>query len=35
LTAHAWVKHGGQVIVGDLPGLEHFVELPSLESQKR
>jgi hypothetical protein len=26
--AHAWVEHGGQIIIGQLPNMERFARLP-------
>ncbi len=31
LDAHAWLEHGGSVVIGQLPDLERFSPLPSLE----
>lgn len=31
LEAHAWVEHGGEVLIGDLPNLNDYTTLPRLE----
>lgn len=31
LEAHAWLEHGGSVVIGHLPDLERFTPLPSFE----
>jgi hypothetical protein len=35
ISAHAWLEYQGQVILGDLKGLEQFAVFPSLEVTQR
>ncbi len=34
LEAHAWIKHQGYVVIGHLPDLPRYIQLPSLEGIK-
>lgn len=34
LEAHAWIEHQDEVLIGDLPNLSSFTQLPSLDSIK-
>lgn len=34
LEAHAWIKYQGYVVIGHLPDLPRYVQLPSLEGIK-
>lgn len=34
LDAHAWIEYRGRIAIGNLPDLERFVNLPSLEGVK-
>lgn len=34
LVAHAWIKYQGYVVIGDLPDLPRYIQLPSLEGIK-
>lgn len=34
LEAHAWIKYQGYVVVGHLPDLPRYIQLPSLEGIK-
>jgi hypothetical protein len=33
LEAHAWLEHEGDIVIGNLPYLERFTPLPSLEQK--